>query len=95
MVKHWQGFDVGLVEKEIAENRQWKIIKNNEVVCVFAITYNDPIIWEEKDKDSAVYIHRIVTHPNYRGNNYVKNIVAWAHIFCKQKEIDFIRYLGR
>lgn len=89
--KHWQGFDVGLVQTEIAENRQFKMIKDDEVVAIFAITFNDPIIWGEKDNDLAIYIHRIVTHPNYRGNNFVKEIVVWAKEYCKEKNKNFIR----
>ncbi len=89
--KHWQGFDAGLVQTEIAENRQFKMIKDDEVVAIFAITFNDPIIWGEKDNDLAIYIHRIVTHPNYRGNNFVKEIVVWAKEYCKEKNKNFIR----
>ncbi len=89
--KHWQGFDVGLVQTEIAENRQFKMIKDGVVVAIFAITFNDPIIWGEKDNDLAIYIHRIVTHPNYRGNNFVKEIVNWAKIYCKEKNKNYIR----
>ncbi len=89
--KHWQGFDVGLVETEINEQRQWKIIKDDIVVAVFAITLNDPIIWGEKDKQPSVYIHRIVAHPDYRGNNFVKVIVVWAKKYCKENNRKFIR----
>lgn len=65
--KHWQGFDTALIEKEIKENRQYKIVVDGSIVCIFAITFNDPVIWCEKDKDPAVYIHRIVTHPAFQG----------------------------
>ena len=47
--KHWKGFERDLVEKEISENRQWKIIINNEIACVFAITFEDENIWKEKN----------------------------------------------
>jgi ribosomal protein S18 acetylase RimI-like enzyme len=63
----------------------------DEIVAVFAITFNDPIIWGEKDEQPAIYIHRIVTHPNYRGNHFVKEIVAWAKKYCIENNKDFIR----
>ena len=47
--KQWQGFDRALVEKEISENRQWKITIDNEIACVFAITFEDKSIWKEKN----------------------------------------------
>ena len=65
--KHWQGFNVDLVKQEIAENRQYKILVDGKVASVFAVTFSDPQIWEEKDKDPSIYIHRIVTHPDFRG----------------------------
>ena len=89
--KHWQGFDLDLVEKEISENRQWKIIVDGEIVCVFAITFNDEVIWGERDKQPSIYIHRIVTHPDYRGKNYVKDIVEWAKEYGKENNRQFIR----
>lgn len=89
--KHWQGFEQSLIETEIKEKRQWKIIVGGQIACVFAITFNDPHIWQEKDKDSAIYIHRIATNPDFRGNNFVKHIIDWAKRYAKKKGIAFIR----
>jgi ribosomal protein S18 acetylase RimI-like enzyme len=80
--KHWQGFERDLIETEIRENRQWKIVINNEVACIFAITFNDASIWKEKDAEPSIYIHRIVTHPQFRGANFVHNIIDWAKEYC-------------
>jgi hypothetical protein len=49
---------------------------NNEIACVFATTFSDPLIWEKRDTDPSVYIHRIATNPNFRGNNLVAAIVS-------------------
>ena len=89
--KHWQGFDRQLVEIEIAEHRQWKIVIDNEIACVFVLTFNDFQIWGEKDKDPAIYIHRIATNPKYRGLSLVKHIVAWAIDYAKSLDKQFIR----
>lgn len=89
--KHWQPFDSDLIEKEIKENRQWKITVGEDIACIFATAYDDPLIWGEKSKEPAVYIHRIVTNPQFRGNNYVSEIVKWARDFGKEKGKKFIR----
>ena len=89
--KHWKGFERKLVETEINEHRQWKLVADEQIVGVFVISFNDPFIWEEKDKDPAIYIHRIATHPDYRGNGLVKQIVSWAKEFAKETEKKFIR----
>lgn len=88
--KHWQGFSIDLVKTEIAENRQYKILIDGIVACVFAVTFNDKLIWGDKDADS-VYIHRIVTHPQFRGYSLVKEIIKWAKEFAPANGIKFIR----
>lgn len=82
----WPEFDKTLIEEEIAENRQFKLIIDNEIACVWAITYSDPEIWKDDDGVSALYIHRIATNPTFRGNNYVKIIVDWAKAFAQDKK---------
>lgn len=89
--KHWKGFERSLVEKEIAEGRQWKILIGEQIACVFAVAFNDPFIWQERDRDPALYIHRIATNPLFRGRGLVKKIVAWAKDFAALHDKKFIR----
>jgi ribosomal protein S18 acetylase RimI-like enzyme len=87
----WPDFDREMVINEIAENRQFKLLVNNEVVCIWAITFSDKQIWEDSNTDSAIYIHRIAVNPNFRGNNYIATITNWAKEYALKKEIQFIR----
>lgn len=87
----WPNFKRSLVETEINENRQWKMIINDEIACIWTITFQDEQIWEEKNKDSAIYIHRIATNPNFRGNNFVSKIVDWAKMYAKSINKQFVR----
>ncbi|MGY8943183.1 MAG: GNAT family N-acetyltransferase [Flavobacteriales bacterium] len=87
----WPDFDREMVLNEIAENRQFKLLVNNEVVCIWAITFSDEQIWEDSNTDSAIYIHRIAVNPNFRGNNYIATITNWAKEYALKKEIQFIR----
>ena len=32
--KHWKGFERSLIESEIKENRQWKIMIDGQIACV-------------------------------------------------------------
>src|SRR6218665_3866681 len=88
--KHWKGFSKTLIETEIAESRQYKILIDGVVACIFAVTFEDQLIWGDKDRDS-IYIHRIVTHHGYRGYSFVKEIIKWAREFSKSRGIKFIR----
>lgn len=87
----WPEFENKLIDKEIREKRQWKILIDGIMACNWAIAYEDKDIWEEKEKGDAIYIHRIATHPDYRGLNLVKDIVAWARQHARQKNKKYIR----
>ena len=87
----WPTFKQQLVETEVAENRQWKLIIDGQVACVWATTFSDEQIWEARNADAAVYIHRIATNPAFRGNNFVGIIVQWAKEYAKQNNKDFVR----
>ena len=89
--KNWLGFDRGLVEREIKEGRQFRIILDGVAVCVFLISLDDRTIWKELDNDNALYLHRIVTHPEYRGRSFVATIIRWAKAFCMREKREYIR----
>jgi ribosomal protein S18 acetylase RimI-like enzyme len=87
----WPDFEKKLVETEIFENRQWKLIIDNEIACVWATTFNDEQIWEKQNEDAAIYFHRIATNPSFRGYNFVSIIVNWAKEYAKACEKDYVR----
>jgi len=87
----WPEFDLELITTEVVENRQFKILIENKIAGVWAITYSDAQIWEESENDTSIYIHRIATNPEFRGNNFVKVIVDWSKKFAGKQNIQFIR----
>lgn len=89
--KHWLPFDRGMVKEEISMGRQWKIIEDGRIACIFATAYDDPFIWQDKNSDPSVYLHRIVTHPDFRGKKYMNTIIDWATIHAREKEKMFLR----
>ncbi|MES2776794.1 MAG: GNAT family N-acetyltransferase [Bacteroidota bacterium] len=88
---YWPEFERSLVETEIHENRQWKLLIDGTVACIWAISFSDPQIWEERNADPAIYIHRIATNPDYRGRNFVADIVVWAKDYAQKNNKLFIR----
>ncbi|WP_346238322.1 GNAT family N-acetyltransferase [Niabella insulamsoli] len=88
---YWPEFERSLIETEILESRQWKMVSNDKIACIWATTFSDPQIWEDLNEDPSVYIHRIATDPDFRGNNFVKKIVAWAKQYALKHDKRFIR----
>jgi len=89
--KHWKGFDRDMIEREVAEGRQWKILRDGEIACIFVIEFSDPLIWKEKNADSAIYLHRIVSNSRFRGNNFMLDIISWSQAYAKANHCRFIR----
>jgi hypothetical protein len=87
----WPKFEKSFVEKEIKEGRQWKLMVNDEIACNWAITFEDREIWEERDNNNSIYIHRIVTNPAFRGNRFVNVIVEWARNYALVRGKQFVR----
>lgn len=87
----WPEFDQDFIATEVVENRQFKIVIDHKIACIWAITYNDAQIWEERENNDAIYIHRIATNPEFRGNNFVKLIAEWSKEFGKKEKKKFIR----
>ncbi|MFT5862940.1 MAG: hypothetical protein ACI828_001594 [Flavobacteriales bacterium] len=87
----WPDFDKELIEKEIREKRQWKIVIDGKIACVWATTDTDAQIWLKRNDDPAIYIHRISTNPNFRGQNLVKEIAKWSRVFAKENNKKYVR----
>ena len=88
---HWPEFKPELIDTEIRENRQWKMMIDGRIACIWATTFNDPQIWGERDRDPSLYIHRIATNPDFRGNNFVAQIVTWAELYARENGKGYIR----
>lgn len=89
--KPWLGFDVEFVNKEIEEGCLWKITETGLIANIFSVTYSDPVLWLEKSEDPAMYIHRIVTNPDFRGRGYVPAITEWARSHAQENDLQFVR----
>lgn len=87
----WPEFPIDLITEEIKEFRQWKILIDDKIACIWATTLNDELIWGNKNADPSVYIHRIAAHPNFRGQNLVKHIINWADSYCLENNLQYVR----
>ena len=89
--EHWPEFDRNMVKEEIQSLRQFKILVNDQIASIWAITFNDFEIWGEKDKSPSMYIHRIATNPDFRGQNLISKIIEWAKEYAISKNREFLR----
>jgi ribosomal protein S18 acetylase RimI-like enzyme len=87
----WREMNRPLIEKEIREKLHWKIIEEDQIACFFSIALNDRLVWDERDAEPSIYLHRIVTNPTFRGKGYVKHIVVWAEAYGRAAGKQWVR----
>ena len=87
----WPEFSKDLIIEEIETFRQWKLLINEEIACVWATALNDELIWGNENNEPSVYLHRIASNPNFRGQNLVKQIVNWADNYCVANKLKYVR----
>ncbi|GAB3175297.1 GNAT family N-acetyltransferase [Telluribacter humicola] len=87
----WPSFTKEYIEAEISDQRQWKLVIDEKIACNWVITYEDKDIWEEKEVGDAIYIHRISTNPQFRGNRLINKMVDWARSHAEEKQKRYIR----
>lgn len=87
----WPVFSRDLIKKEIEDGRNWKITDDKLTLGFFSVLYNDPIIWKERDKDPAVYLHRIVVNPQAKGLKLMTIIREWAIAHARECGKHYVR----
>jgi len=89
--KVWNNIDIEALEKDIDDRLQYKIVGDNNIFCIFSIQHNDPFIWRTRDKNDAVYLHRIVVNPNFKGQKQFEKVLNWAKHYSLQNGLKYIR----
>lgn len=89
--KVWGNIDKSALERDIENNLQYKIIENNNLLCLFSVQYSDPLIWPDRDRGDAIYLHRIVVDQKFRGQRQFEKILVWAEQVAKAKNLKYIR----
>lgn len=83
--------DKSVIENDIDTGCHYKIVKNQDVLCVFAVHYHDPLIWREKDHNDAIYLHRIVVNTDFKGQKQFAKVLDWAIDNALKSNIRYIR----
>jgi ribosomal protein S18 acetylase RimI-like enzyme len=89
--KVWDSIDLKGLENDIQHNLQYKVIVGETVVCIFSVQFSDPYIWRGRDRNDAIYLHRIVVNPLFKGQKLFLKILTWATEIALQKNRSFVR----
>jgi ribosomal protein S18 acetylase RimI-like enzyme len=87
----WTTYDKNFIKQDIDKNLQFKITIGNDILCVFSICFSDVLIWREMEKGNAIYLHRIVVNPKFKGQKQFEKILNWIIEFGNEKGLKYIR----
>lgn len=87
----WKNYDRSAIVRDIEEKNQYKVEENGQVAIVFSVCYSDKVIWREMEKGDAIYLHRIVVNPVFKGQKLFGTILRWAIQHGNEKALKFVR----
>ncbi|HTH57926.1 MAG TPA: GNAT family N-acetyltransferase [Cyclobacteriaceae bacterium] len=87
----WKNYDKGALTLDVENKQQYKVIIDTQIGIVFSVRYSDKVIWRAMDQGDAIYLHRIVVNPAFKGQKLFGQILNWAIQQAKQKRLGFVR----
>ncbi len=87
----WKNYDRGTIRDDIENKNQYKLIVDGKIGMIFSVGYADKVIWRELDQGDAIYLHRIVVNPAYKGRKIFGLILEWSVEHAKQKGLNSVR----
>lgn len=87
----WNSYDKNYIKQDVENKLQFKIVMGDTILCIFSICFKDALIWREKDKGDAIYLHRVVVNPAFKGQKMFEKVLSWIATFAKKEGLKYIR----
>jgi GNAT superfamily N-acetyltransferase len=88
----WPVYPEQRIKDEIHAGLHFSVVMPDDVLAgYFSIALADELIWGEKERGDAIYIHRICVNPDRKGNNLSNHILSWAYGYALVAGRKFIR----
>lgn len=71
----WNNYDKDFIVQDVKNKLQFKITQENNILCIFSVCFSDTIIWRKREQGDAIYIHRIIVNPNFKGQSQFKKVL--------------------
>jgi hypothetical protein len=88
----WPSYPEGKIKDEIQSGLHFSVfLPDNVLAGYFSLALSDELIWEEKERGDAIYIHRMCVNPMCKGKNLTASVLAWAYGYVTGAGRKFIR----
>ena len=87
----WKNYDKEYIQKDVENGLLFKMVREGAIACIFSVCYSDVLIWREKEKGDAIYLHRLVLNREFKGEKVFQSVLNWALFTAKEKGLAYIR----
>jgi GNAT superfamily N-acetyltransferase len=88
----WPSYPEQRIEDEIHAGLHFTVVMPDQVLAgYFSIALSDELIWGDKERGDAIYLHRICVNPVRKGNNLTAHVLSWAYGYALVAGRKFIR----
>ncbi|RYY38818.1 MAG: GNAT family N-acetyltransferase [Chitinophagaceae bacterium] len=87
----WDRIDERFIQQDLDRGLLYVIRNEGTITVVFCICYTDELIWRERERCDALYLHRVVVHPQTRGGRLFERVLEWACVHAAEKGLRYLR----
>lgn len=87
----WKSMDKNFIETDIQQGLLYKVLLEERVLGIFCVCFVDTLIWREKEKGDAIYLHRIVLNREYSGAKIFRTVLHWAINYARKNDLKYVR----
>lgn len=87
----WQSMDRKFIEEDVKHGQLYKVLSNDDTLGIFCICFNDQLIWRNKEKGDAIYLHRIVLNREYPDSKMFATVLEWAVKQARNQNLKYVR----
>ena len=79
------------LEPLIHAGEYFKIEIEGKIAVILFIIFEDLAVWDKLENNCSIYIHRIATHPDFKGRNLMRVVTDFAIDYAKKHNRQFVR----
>ncbi len=87
----WKSMDKQFIETDIRQGLLYKILSEDKILGIFCVCFIDQLIWREREKGDAIYLHRIVLNREYQGSKIFRTVLHWAIDQSRKRNFKYVR----
>lgn len=87
----WPDMDRKFIEADIQNGLLYKVVSDHTILGIFCVCYTDQLIWRDKEKGDAIYLHRIVLNRAHSGSKIFNTVLDWAIGYARSNSLKYVR----